>query len=84
MSQVTVSPINRVITIGQGTGAVLSPNPSGTFTAATVTVDSYGRVTSAQNTANIANAATQAQIQATVDAIYTAVSSGGIFGGQWT
>jgi len=80
---ISVTPVVRNITVGQGSGTALSPNPSGTFTAATVTVDQYGRVTSASNTANIANATTQTQIQAQIDVIYTAVTTGGVNGGQW-
>ena len=86
MSQITVSPIVRNVIVGQGAGQILSPNPAGTFTAATITVDQYGRVTAAANTGDVASEITQQQQIATLDALSVTVNAalaGGVIAGTW-
>lgn len=61
----------------------LVPSPAGSFNFANVTVDQYGRVTSATQNNDVASATTQQQILATVDLLVTDILLNGVDGGSW-
>jgi len=75
----------ELATGGGGGGGLtpLVPSPAGTFNFANVTVDQYGRVTSATQNNDVASATTQQQILATVDFLINDISINGIYGGSW-
>jgi hypothetical protein len=68
---------------GGGGLTPLVPSPAGTFEFASVTVDEYGRVTTATQNDDVASATTQSQILATVDMLVGEVLVNGVNGGQW-
>lgn len=79
----SISVENNVVTITVNGGVQpLTPSPAGTFNFATITVDQFGRITSASQNNDVASAATQAQILVTVDYISQQLD-GGLDGGLW-
>lgn len=84
MAEITVENNVVTITVGSIGGGLtpLNPSPAGTYGFASITVDGYGRVTSATQNNDVASATTQQQILVTVDIINAALI-GGILGGPW-
>lgn len=76
---------NTWLELATGGGGLtpLVPSPAGTFNFANVTVDQYGRVTSATQNNDVASATTQQQILATVDFLINDISVNGVYGGSW-
>jgi len=61
----------------------LDPSPAGTYSIPSITVDAFGRITTASLNNNVASATTQQQILATVDNLVSNILVGGISGGTW-
>lgn len=59
---------------------VLNPSPTGSYVLASLTIDAYGRTTTASNTPDVASEATQQQILLDVGILITTIT-GGIDGG---
>lgn len=80
---IDVSPVDIAVYVSGSQGAFtpLNPNPAGSFVAASLTVDAYGRVTTASNTPDIASEATQQQILQQVNDLVADFVDIGIIGG---